>query len=532
MTKAKDLTSGTVNVSENEATGQKYLLIAVPDFATDPCGDPAPLAQTTEQNKGRNGLGMSTYLRLGAPDSSATPQPGDDLLQHLFDACPAGFTGKVKVGADEKDTVFIDDERNRGLGLDNPAGSVGHGLTNQQRYEWHTQHLKSRGGWRDHSDGNRISTTYGDKVEVIRGNYKLIVMGRQDDPASSTGVEMSGNHIQDFGQATMPGASVTVEWIQDAYLPAAATPDYQGGVWLLINSTERVYQYSRNAGSFREQQWGDRMESYVGSENPERVGTTDDAGYQGHPTADEIKASHGVLDKDDLASKLRPSSKGLPRGNPHIIDKTWASKIEEYTGSANKRVPSIHSETWAEDVVELTDILHGIASNTRIGGGVAEATSIGGAQVSQTTIGGALVDSTIVGAGVVELAIAGTHTAVTLNGINTEVTLCPLTTEVMIGAKSSSISIVGNTSEIAMGTGVSVQMGGTTELHMGQALSCHIGMADDTHIGNTWEVNIGNTMSYVLGNSEEVKTQATVTAMKKMSIAMIEKKTGMKIELG
>ncbi len=532
MTKAKDLTSGTVNVSENEATGQKYLLIAVPDFATDPCGDPAPLAQTTEQNKGRNGLGMSTYLRLGAPDGGTSPQPGDDLLEHLFKACPAGFTGKVKVGADEKDTVFIDDERNRGLGGENPTGSVGHGLTNQQRYEWHTQHLKSRGGWRDHSDGNRISTTYGDKVEVIRGNYKLIVMGRQDDPENSTGVEMSGNHIQDFGQATMPGASVTVEWIHDAYVPSTPNPDASGGVWLLINSTENVYQYDRNAGNFREQQWGDKVETYVGSENPERIGTTDDAGYQGHPTADEIKASHGVLDKDDLAAKLRPSSKGLPRGNPHIIDKTWASKIEEYTGSANKRVPSIHSETWAEDVVELTDILHGIASNTRIGGGVAEATSIGGAQVSQTTIGGALVDSTIVGAGVVELAIAGTHTAVTLNGINTEVTLCPLTTEVMIGAKTNAISIVGNATEINTGTTVGLQMGKVMDVHLGSATSAHIGAAEDIHVGRTTEISIGDTDTYSVGKSTECGIESTVTVMKSMSIALLQKQSGLKVEIG
>ena len=40
--------------------------------------------------------------------------------------------------------------------------------------------LHTKGGWRDHSDGNRITTTYGDKVEVIRGNYKMIVLGRQD----------------------------------------------------------------------------------------------------------------------------------------------------------------------------------------------------------------------------------------------------------------------------------------------------------------------------------------------------------------
>ena len=53
-----------------------------------------------------------------------------------------------------------------------------------------------------------------DKVEVIRGNYKMIVMGRQNDPAQSMGWEASGAHIQDFAPGTMPGASLMLEWIE------------------------------------------------------------------------------------------------------------------------------------------------------------------------------------------------------------------------------------------------------------------------------------------------------------------------------
>lgn len=37
----------------------------------------------------------------------------------------------------------------------------------------------TKGGWWDHSNGgNRISTTKGDKVESVKGNYKMIVLGR------------------------------------------------------------------------------------------------------------------------------------------------------------------------------------------------------------------------------------------------------------------------------------------------------------------------------------------------------------------
>ncbi len=170
----------------------------------------------------RFGEGMTSFLRLGA--AAKSPEPGDDLIEHAYEegAGPVGFTGKLELeDKSTVDTAFIDDERNRGAGDVEPLEAQGHGMTRDQRYGWHTKHLTTRGGWRDHSDGNRISTTYGDKLEVVRGNYKLIVMGRQDDPWSAQGHEWSGNHVQDWGQGTMPGASVTLEWIQNAYDPGS-----------------------------------------------------------------------------------------------------------------------------------------------------------------------------------------------------------------------------------------------------------------------------------------------------------------------
>jgi hypothetical protein len=45
-----------------------------------------------------------------------------------------------------------------------------------------TLKLLTKGGWWDHSDGNHISTTMGDKLEVVQGNYKLVILGRQPVP--------------------------------------------------------------------------------------------------------------------------------------------------------------------------------------------------------------------------------------------------------------------------------------------------------------------------------------------------------------
>jgi hypothetical protein len=400
-TTPSELTDGTVSISESEnAVIGKYLLIQVPDFAIDPSGDPAGVVAPA-----RYGEGMTSFLRLGA--ASTVTEPGDDLVQYAYEAGagPVGFTGELALADGTTARVaYIDDERNRGAGGTEPLEAQGHGMTPDQRYNWHTKHLETKGGWRDHSDGNRISTTYGDKIEVVRGNYKLIVMGRQDDPGNAQGHEWSGNHVQDWGQGTMPGASVTLEWIQNGYVPGAPVlkskeaptdPDdfYRGGAWLLINSTERVYQYSRNAGNFSTQQWGDKLEAYVGSEDPERVGTTSGIGYQEHPTKAEIAAFHDVLDDSDLVDKLRPDSVGLPRGNPHIIEKTWAVKIESSTGSAVWKIPQISEDTWAVSMSDSTtaDTIRSTTKATSI----TETTTVG--SMVSSTYAGAIVDTTIAG---------------------------------------------------------------------------------------------------------------------------------------
>ncbi len=75
--------------------------------------------------------------------------------------------------------------------------------------------LHGKGGWRDHTDGNRITTTRGDKVEVIRGNYKMVMLGRQEARCThpdggllddATGVDESGGLVDnaDLDRPTAP----------------------------------------------------------------------------------------------------------------------------------------------------------------------------------------------------------------------------------------------------------------------------------------------------------------------------------------
>lgn len=341
----------TANEAASETSG-KYFAIDVPDYE-----DTVKSASSDKRS----------YLRLGAADPDWTGEPGADLIALAY---LAGATGRESADSGgyaplaeapnvvtalsatlpgltpgDVGDMFIDDQRKRGAGNERADGAPGHGFTEEERRAISAR-LHTDVGWRDHTDGNRISTTRGDKVEVVYGNYKLVVLGRQTNPDFAQGWEACGDQIQDWADGTMPGASVTVEWVPDTTYGRGnegdTADDVARGAWLLQNSTERVYQYARNAGNFREQNWGDLLETYTGSENPESIGTTDDAGLQGHPTHRDEALGNTV----SLAPAV--SSKGLPRGNPTIIERTWATRIDSQTGSAKLRVPTITATTHAD----------------------------------------------------------------------------------------------------------------------------------------------------------------------------------------
>jgi hypothetical protein len=386
---------------------KKSLLIKVPDYA----GGLFEQSRATDAEQS-----LSSFLRLGNFDYSAEPPRAKELLKVMHQAGPPGdpargdhlqtgsgtsavdawawdadssdfpavpplqardSAGKPASAAGNKDVFFVDDVRKRDVDVfpllltgGEPADTIqGNGLTMAQR-QAESARLYSRGGWRDHSDGNRITTTYGDKVEVIRGNYKMIVMGRQDDPANAQGWEVSGSHIQDYAPGTMPGASYWLEWVPDyraVEVDTTTTPPTnhttQTGVWLLANTTENVYQFSRNAGHFRTETWGDLAETYVGSENPPPLGQVTGAfatdavhGSAGHVPPATLPGVHydlpsvtttGTTTAGRAAPAWANDNQGRIRSNPHVVNKTWARRIDDWTGSPAYYVPDIYEKTYA-----------------------------------------------------------------------------------------------------------------------------------------------------------------------------------------
>lgn len=421
--------------NDYEAKG-KYLLLMVPDFAIDPL--PAAIKPqqeaAEEEDPGASGPAipdndsawikieaeppyppesgggedqqyaesagrpMTSFLRLGVFHEDWENQPGGDLAKYATQVTAsqgghinADYGGEIDgeipegEGIDETN-LFLDDIRKR-------KGSDG--TIPEERRKAESAALFTRGGWWDHSDGNRISTTYGDKVEVIRGNYKMVVMQRQDDPANAGGWDVSGGHIQDLGSASMPGASCRVEFRPGIF--------GQPGTWHLENTTNNFIQTSDYAGDFFEHWYGNKKYTVVGSENPV-----------------------------EFNAKL-----GKPYGNPHIHEKTWAAKIESETGSSAWRIPLITDTTYARKITESVDVAGRIESST-----TAEATQ------ERTKVSGTIDSHTFAGS-ITEMTNAGFMASMTNAAVMTDSTIVAgVKAEFTAALSTTSITVSGNQNDV------------------------------------------------------------------------------------
>ena len=173
--------------------------------------------------------------------------------------------------------------------------------------------LHTKGGWRDHSDGNRITTTRGDKVEVVRGNFRMLVLGRRDEPDYTAGWDVSGGHVSESSQ-TFQGES-RIEWVKN-----------YDGTWRVVETTVKGDVYSTFHGDTHDWFFGNEKVSTTGCEEPR-----------------------------------------LGKENPRIVDRTWADEIKSYTGSPKRHVPVIEDTTWA-DSIRSTTHADFVRSTTCVGG--------------------------------------------------------------------------------------------------------------------------------------------------------------------
>jgi hypothetical protein len=256
---AGSTSAGSSPVVEGMGANGKYFRLEVPNY----------------NNASSAASQLGTYLHMGAvrdlaiaASPSAPKATGEDLAALV--------------------TTFIDDTRVRD-GCPN--------FIPEATRQAVTAKLHTLGGWRDHSDGNRVTTTRGDKVEIIKGNYRMLVCGRQDDEG---GVDISGGHVSQSG-ITFAGSS-SIEWTQD-----------YGGTWKVTETTTKGDVYTTYMGDTYDWYYGNIQSSVTGTEAP---------------------------------SATQP--------NPTITNRTWALAISSYTGSAALPVPTMSDETWATTITSKT----------------------------------------------------------------------------------------------------------------------------------------------------------------------------------
>lgn len=207
-----------------------------------------------------------------------------------------GFADDTRVRDDAANTVLYIDGAKRTNSPEN------------RRTE--TYRLLSKGGWWDHSDGNRISTTVGDKIEVIQGNYKLVVLGRRD-PADVR---------EDETDATDTETGTKTD---------TKTVDISGGYEFSKKyeylSTEEVWSSWEKSSEINATKVssGKEISYFKGSERRTYIGK--------HPDDTE--------ERPDIWTKTWANNSET---------RTWAKTIETYTGSADEPVNHSLALTYAE----------------------------------------------------------------------------------------------------------------------------------------------------------------------------------------
>lgn len=253
-------------------------------------------ARTDPQN-------YNSYLRLGTAAASPANNEGLDLQSYV--------------------ASFYDDDR-----WTNANGAATNNLSAANRTA-ESGILYSKGGWRSHTEGNRVDTTRGDKVEVVRGNYQMVVLGRQDSAGNSSRYEASGGHFSRDDQNMTPGAIYEISYYTDSTF---------GSTWTTIEETVNGHHVSRYHGDVLEEYYGKEIKTYVGDDSGGTIPTGNRSSSGGAGNADKRLK---WLSPDGTQNKI----------NPKIEEHVWAKslKMREHYGSTTGDWKVVYKLTQDDD---------------------------------------------------------------------------------------------------------------------------------------------------------------------------------------
>lgn len=291
-----------------------------------------------------------TYLQLGGyPTWGDDAQRGDDLLAMvgLSSATTTFFKDDYRYanGQTASDTAYARDD-----------GNVATTKTPSQL----TGELMTRGGWRLHTDGNYLSTTRGDRIDVIFGNHHLAVLGRTggsatDDVWRPAFWESSGGHtVRD--DVARRGRITQVAWdaSRSAYkttfntLKGNHTVRFQGPLervfhcdtWVeTIGPSESVAAASAiPATSAEPHQQTDAADNWV---NPSVGAGSTWPRLQAIPDLTEDIAAGSYSESTKVTSSLGAASSGGAKAGSITVDR-YVSKLD---------TRSVYADDFVEDLV-------------------------------------------------------------------------------------------------------------------------------------------------------------------------------------
>ncbi len=273
-----------------------------------------------------------SYLRIGSMTSSVDELSseelrGDDLLAE------AGITASTT-------EWFKDDSAAQNDGVDrNQSGAE----SSYYRYDGNpetssepadlTGELMTRGGWRDHTDGNRISTTRGDRLDFVQGNYKRVIFGRVTNVVPGVYChscwDSTGGHNHEA--TSTPGEVTAITWVSD-----------QDGTWKTIERTDKGNVCTRFSGELEEHvDGGSELHTWTGVS-----GGDDDQ----NPVIDEqtyaktITSSTTCTSMDSKVYATNTTSKTYVHGD--LTSTTNADSINDFSlcGIANSNTNTVVHE--------------------------------------------------------------------------------------------------------------------------------------------------------------------------------------------
>jgi hypothetical protein len=396
-------------LDETNSQDYKYMMIKVPDY----------------KGTRDDAASLVSYLRLGATPSTSDgmPEEGADLFAHAeaqLDGMPEG--------------LFFDDERVR-------AGSPGATTTDERKSV--SARMVEDCGWRDHSDGNRITTTRGDKIEVIRGNYKLLVLGRQDDPNEGVYLDASGGLLQTGDIA--PGAISSIRWVQDPAL---------GGTWAVLEEAEKGHVTNIYHGRVREEFYGPELTTVVGSAD------------EGALTVQAASSDSGLTKQKPVVSEtVYASSITQTTDTPTFVEKQRLGSAVSYVRAGTLAADTgDFSDTQTAAAGQLLEIKHANVLEERVLADTIKSTigKAGKHTHIQNTAYGAMDEHWY--GNFAELFI-GAMESLRIAGTTMEVSASPLALEAFLG-KSLQV-FIGACTEITLARKMEIKTGGSEEFEIG-----------------------------------------------------------------